>query len=224
MAFTTIRKLLSAGLVLFLTLLSQKHLVVDAVESNDVIQVEFTVNLAPGDTGTFVVEVHPDWAPIGAERFVELVGLRDVYWVGMRFFRVIPGFIAQFGIPGKPPIAAMWQNEQIKDDPVVESNKRGTIAFATSGPNARTTQFFINFQDNPNLDDMGFAPFGKVVQGMSVVDKLYSGYAEKPDEQSLFQKGNSYLKREFPNLSYIKSVQILDANIEAESGATDGEL
>merc|ERR1719291_25697 len=145
--------------------------------NTDTVLIKFNVQLAPGNEGSFVVEVHPSWAPLGAERFLNLVdgnGIDgrpapqisgDTFWKGLRFFRVVKGFVAQFGIATKHDVSAIWREAKIKDDPVVESNKRGTIVFATSGENSRTSQLFINFSDNANLDGMGFAPFGKVVEG-----------------------------------------------------------
>lgn len=185
-------------------------------------EVEFEVQLKTGVSGTFVLEVHPDWAPLGAERFLELVDA-DGFWKGIRFFRVIEGFMAQFGIHGKPAVAAEWKGRTLKDDPVVESNKRGYVSFATSGENSRTTQMFINLVDNTNLDGMGFSPFAKVVRGMDVVDQIYSGYGEGapsgkgPDQGKIQSEGNKYLKKQFPNLSYVKAVRRLDGGEDAES-------
>src|ERR1700719_128811 len=126
--------------------------------------------------GPFVVEVHRDWAPNGADRFYNLV--KNGYYDDTRFFRVISGFMVQFGINGDPKISAPWRGATINDDPVKQSNKRGYITFATSGANSRTSQVFINFADNTGLDGQGFSPFGQVTTGMNVVDALYSGYGE----------------------------------------------
>src|SRR5277367_2397545 len=126
--------------------------------------------------GLFVVEVHRDWAPNGADRFYNLV--KSGFYDNTRFFRVVSGFMVQFGINGDPKLSALWRNARIADDPVRQSNKRAFITFATAGPNTRTTQVFINFADNAGLDGQGFAAFGQVVSGMSVVDALYSGYGE----------------------------------------------
>jgi len=185
-------------------------------------EIEFEVQLKSGVSSTFVLEVHPDWAPIGAERFLELVDT-DGFWKGIRFFRVIEGFMAQFGIHGKPAVAAEWKGKTLKDDTVVESNKRGYVSFATSGENSRTTQMFINLVDNTNLDGMGFSPFAKVVRGMDVVDQIYSGYGEGapsgkgPDQGKIQSEGNKYLKKQFPKLSYVKAVRRLDGGMDAES-------
>ena len=162
--------------------------------------------------GTFVIEVHRDWAPIGADRFYNLV--KNGFFDDVRFFRVISGFMAQFGIHGTPGVQSAWRGANLKDDPVRQSNKRGTVTFATAGPNTRTTQFFINFGDNAGLDKQGFAPFGEVVSGMAVVDKLNAEYGEGaprgkgPDQGRLQSEGNAYLNKEFPKLDYIKSATI----------------
>ncbi|CAM9188217.1 unnamed protein product [Ectocarpus fasciculatus] len=158
-------------------------------------------------TGEFVVEVYPEWAPLGAARMKELVEER--VFDSARFFRVVSGFMAQFGIPAKPEIAAAWRENSIPDDPVLKSNTRGQISFATSGENSRTSQMFINFVDNSNLDGMGFAPFGSVVTGMDVVDQLYAGYGETPDQHAIQMEGNKYLKKKFPKLSYIEKAEII---------------
>merc|ERR1711907_191855 len=173
--------------------------------------VEFTVNLEPGKQGTFTMEVHPDWAPLGAARFKELID--SDFFKGARFFRVIEGFMAQFGIHANPKIAAEWKTKTLQDDPVKEKNARGMVSFATSGKNSRTTQMFINFKDNTNLDGMGFSPFAKVKTGMDVVDSLYKGYGEGapsgkgPEQGRIQSEGNRYLKKSFPNLSYIVSAR-----------------
>jgi peptidyl-prolyl cis-trans isomerase A (cyclophilin A) len=163
--------------------------------------------------GLFVIEVHRDWAPLGADRFYNLV--KNGFYDDARFFRVIPGFMAQFGIHGNPTVASAWRGAQIKDDPVKQSNKRGYVTFATGGPNTRTTQLFINFGDNAaSLDKQGFAAFGQVVSGMDVVDKIYDGYGEGaprgrgPDQGRTQSEGNAYLTKEFPKLDYIKTATI----------------
>jgi peptidyl-prolyl cis-trans isomerase A (cyclophilin A) len=162
--------------------------------------------------GTFVIEVHRDWAPNGADRFYNLV--KNGFFDNARFFRVISGFMVQFGINADPKISGVWREARIKDDPVRQSNKRGLITFATAGPDTRTTQMFINFADNNMLDRQGFAPFGQVVSGMNVVDALYSGYGEGvprgqgPEQGRIQQEGNAYLVREFGKLDYIKKATI----------------
>jgi peptidyl-prolyl cis-trans isomerase A (cyclophilin A) len=162
--------------------------------------------------GPFVIEVHRDWAPIGADRFYNLV--KNGFFTDVRFFRVVEGFMVQFGINGDPRISAAWKNARIKDDPVRISNKRTFVTFATAGPNTRTTQVFISFGDNSNLDRQGFAPFGQVVSGMKVVDSLFSAYGEGapqgrgPDQNRIQAEGNAYLAGGFGNLDYIKKATI----------------
>ena len=162
--------------------------------------------------GVFVITVHRDWAPNGADRFYNLV--KNGFYDDVRFFRVIDGFMAQFGIHGTPAVASAWQNASIKDDPGKQSNKRGFVTFATRGPNTRTTQLFINFGDNAGLDKQGFSPFGEVTKGMDVVDKIYNGYGEGaprgkgPDQGRLQAEGNAYLAKDFPKLDYIKTATI----------------
>jgi peptidyl-prolyl cis-trans isomerase A (cyclophilin A) len=163
--------------------------------------------------GPFVVEVHRDWAPLGADRFYNLV--KNGFFTNARFFRVISGFMVQFGINADPKVSAVWRDANINDDPVKQSNTRGMITFATRGPNTRTTQLFINYADNNRLDSMGFAPFGQVVSGMNVVDALYNGYGEGaprgagPEQGRIQSEGNAYLTKEFPKLDYIKTATIV---------------
>jgi peptidyl-prolyl cis-trans isomerase A (cyclophilin A) len=162
--------------------------------------------------GPFTVEVTRAQAPNGADRFYNLV--KHGYYNDARFFRVIPGFMVQFGINGDPALNRVWQAARIPDDPVKGSNTRGTITFATAGPNTRTTQVFINFGNNASLDSQGFAPFGKVTSGMDVVDKIYGGYGEGapsgkgPDQGRTQAEGNAYLTKTFPKLDYIKTATI----------------
>ena len=157
--------------------------------------------------GIFVIEVHADWAPRGADRFYNLV--KNGYYDGCRFFRVVPGFVVQFGINGDATIQRNWTNATIPDDKVTQGNTRGFVTFAKSSePNSRTTQLFINFADNSRLNRQGFAPFGKVTMGMEVVDKIFSGYGEKPDQDRIEKEGNAYLTKNFPKLDYIKKATI----------------
>jgi peptidyl-prolyl cis-trans isomerase A (cyclophilin A) len=162
--------------------------------------------------GAFVLEVRRDWALLGADRFYNLV--KNGFYDNVRFFRVISGFMVQFGISGDPKISSVWRVAQLRDDPVKQSNRRGTITYAMAGPNTRTTQVFINFGDNSPLDKQGFAPFGQVTSGMSVVDALYSGYGEGapggqgPDQGRIQQEGNAYLTKSFPRLDFVKKASI----------------
>ena len=159
--------------------------------------------------GDVLIEVTRAWAPLGADRFYNLV--RAGFYTDAAFFRVIPGFMAQFGLSARPEVSEAWQNAKIQDDPVTQSNTRGMVTFATSGPNTRTTQLFINYGDNARLDGLGFAPFGKVVEGMEVVDQIYSGYREQPDQTSIRTQGKPYLESNFPMLDKIVSAVIVPA-------------
>jgi peptidyl-prolyl cis-trans isomerase A (cyclophilin A) len=157
--------------------------------------------------GAFTIQVTRAWAPLGADRFYNLV--RNGFFDGTRFFRVVPGFVVQFGLSGDPAISARWHLASIPDDPAQQHNTRGTITFATAGPNTRTTQLFINFADNLNLDGMGFSPFGKVVDGMGVVDRIYAGYGERPDQGLIEGRGTAYLASQFPKLDTIAKATIV---------------
>jgi peptidyl-prolyl cis-trans isomerase A (cyclophilin A) len=163
--------------------------------------------------GEFTVEVTRAWAPLGADRFYALVS--GGFYNGARFFRVRPGFVVQWGIHRDPKTNHLWSQLTFPDDPVKQTNARGTITFATSGPASRTTQVFINLVDNARLDASGFAPFGRVVSGMEVVDKFYSGYGEGaprgdgPDQDKIATLGNAYLEREFPRLDFIEKAAII---------------
>jgi peptidyl-prolyl cis-trans isomerase A (cyclophilin A) len=163
--------------------------------------------------GDFVIEVHRDWAPLGADRFYNLV--KNGFYDGTRFFRVLPGFVAQFGIHGDPALSEVWREAKIQDDPVVESNKAGYVSYAKAGPNSRTTQVFINLKDNVGLDQRNFPPFGRVTEGMDVVQQLYSGYGEGaprgagPFQGRIQEEGNAYLEKMFPKLDYIKKASLV---------------
>jgi peptidyl-prolyl cis-trans isomerase A (cyclophilin A) len=173
----------------------------------------FKVRFATSE-GDFVVESQREWAPRGVDRFYNLV--KHGYYDGVCFFRVISGFMAQFGIHGDPKVAAAWRPERLQDDPVKQSNKRSYISYAMAGPNTRTTQLFINYSDNSRLDQMGFAPIARVVEGMDVVDRFYSGYGEGapqgkgPDQGRLQAEGSAYLTKEFSQLDCIKKATIID--------------
>ena len=162
--------------------------------------------------GDFVILVRRAWAPRGADRFYNLV--RSGFYDGVRFFRVIPGFMAQFGIHGDTAVIAAWRPRVLPDDPVRRTNGRGMVTYATAGPGTRTTQIFINFGDNNRLDASGFAPFGQVVEGMEVVDKLYGGYGEGqpqgrgPEQYRLNIEGEKYLARQFPRLDKINKATV----------------
>ena len=164
--------------------------------------------------GNFVVEVDRSLAPNGADRFHQLVS--DGFYDDVRFFRVMSGFMAQFGINGDPAVTARWRAAPIQDDAVRGSNTRGTVTFAmTNQPNSRTSQIFINLVNNVNLDASGFAPFGTVVEGMDVVDQLYAGYGEGaprgagPDQSRIVSEGNAYLTRDFPQLDYVVRASVV---------------
>ena len=163
--------------------------------------------------GAFVITVNREWAPHGADRFFNLV--KNGFFNDVRFFRAIPNFMVQFGIHGTPSVATAWRSARLPVDKVVQSNRRGFVTYAMSGsPDTRTTQVFINFGDNANLDKLGFAPFGQVTSGMDVVDKIYTGYGEGaprgsgPDQGRLQAEGNAYLMKSFPKLDYVKSATI----------------
>ena len=158
--------------------------------------------------GPVVIEVHRDWAPLGADRFYNLV--KNGFYDGVRFFRVIPGFMAQGGMSGDPAIQALWGRNNINDDPVKQSNKRGFVTFAkTAAPNSRSTQIFINYGDNSSLDSQGFAPFGQVISGMEAVDKFETyGRNNVPDQGEITKSGNAYLQKEYPKLTVIKKATL----------------
>lgn len=180
--------------------------------------------------GDFLVEVNSAWAPQGAQRFYNLVKIG--YFENVSFFRAIKGFMVQFGLHGAPEVNNVWRQAQIPDDPVSQSNTRGMLTFATAGPNTRTSQLFINLVDNTSLDNQGFSPFAKIVDapgkggGMDVVDSLFTGYGEGaprgrgPNQQLIHQRGNSYLKLNFPELDYILSARVCDDG-ETPEGAPE---
>jgi peptidyl-prolyl cis-trans isomerase A (cyclophilin A) len=159
--------------------------------------------------GDIIVDVTRAWAPNGADRFYNLV--KNGFYDGVKFFRVVPNFVVQFGMHGDPEIGKHWQNASIQDEPVKEGNKRGNIVYAMGGPNTRTTQIFINLKDNDFLDSRGFPAFGKVVKGMDVVDKLYSGYGEEAGraQGEIAAGGNAYLEKTFPKLDAVKKATIV---------------
>ncbi len=168
--------------------------------------------------GSFTIEVQRELAPNGADRFYNLV--RNGFFDNVRFFRVLDGFVAQFGIAGDPQVSAVWRQQAIADDPVQGTNTRGSVTYAMAGPNTRTTQLFINFGDNSRLDGMGFAPFGLVVDGMDVIDSLYSGYGEGapqgagPSQARIQAEGNAYLEADFPQLDYVERAFVVGTDNE----------
>jgi len=214
--FSTVKKFLGASVLVGVG--GRKPLPVFAEEtdtspSGNVIEIKVN-NLDGGGTGIVKIQMKPEWAPRGVARFEELVS--SGFYDDCRFFRVLPGFISQFGINGDPKVMSKWTSLSIPDDPVKVSNSRNTVVFATSGPNTRTTQIFVNTRNQGNdfLDKQGFSPFGVVIEGMDIVDKLYAGYGEgapsgKGPNQGLIQKkGNEYLTDKYPDLSYISKASI----------------
>jgi peptidyl-prolyl cis-trans isomerase A (cyclophilin A) len=171
----------------------------------DVFKAQFTTS-----KGDIVLEIHRDWAPLGADRFYNLV--KNGFFTNTAFFRVVPGFMVQFGLAANPAVNKAWETANIKDDPVKQSNKRGMVTFAkTSLPNSRSTQLYINFGDNAGLDPQGFAPIGSVVEGMDIVDKIYAGYGERPEQDKIIDQGDAYIAKNFPMIDKIKMAKILPA-------------
>ncbi len=169
---------------------------------------EFSVRLETS-VGPVVIQVTRAWSPHGADRFYNLV--RNGFYDEQRFFRVVPGFVVQWGLSGDPKLNMAWRQANILDDPVKQSNTRGRITYAkTNQPNTRTTQLFINLGANANLDGMGFAPFGEVVEGMEVVDQINAEYGQQPSQGQIAGRGNAYLEENFPNLDYIVKAEIID--------------
>jgi len=178
----------------------------------EVYKVKFTTT-----KGDVIIQVNRVWAPIGSDRFYNLV--RGGFYKDAAFFRIVPRFVAQFGIPARPDVAAVWDRAYLVDDRVTQSNKRGTLTFATAGPNTRTTQIFINYSDNTSLDSQGFAPFGTVIEGMDLVDKFFAGYGESPDQSRITAQGKAYLDKSFPNLDRIISAVVMPADAPAPAAA-----
>jgi len=171
----------------------------------------FRVNLDTSK-GPAVLEITRAWAPHGVDHFYELVN--NGYYNGDRFYRVVPRFVVQFGINGDPKVSQLWSSLRIPDDPVKQKNRKGTVTFASSGPNARTTQVFVNMRDNLMLDRQGFAPIGRVAEGMDVLERLYGGYGDMsprgsgPDGVEIERQGNVYLDNHFPRLDYINKATV----------------
>jgi len=167
---------------------------------------EFKVRFTTS-AGIFLVDVHRDWAPLGADRFYNLV--RHGFFTNASFFRVVPGFVVQFGLNADPAINKAWDHANIQDDAVKQSNRRGALVFATAGPNTRTTQLFINLADNARLDGMGFAPFAEVIEGMDVVDKINPEYGEQPQQDQITSQGDAYIAKNFPRIDKIKFARVV---------------
>jgi peptidyl-prolyl cis-trans isomerase A (cyclophilin A) len=168
--------------------------------------------------GDVIIQVNRAWAPIGADRFYNLV--RSGFFKDAAFFRTIPNFMTQFGIPARPDVAKAWEQANLIDDRPTQSNKRGMVTFAKTGaPNSRSTQIFINYGDNVFLDAQGFAPFGQVIQGMDIVDKFFSSYGEAPDQGRITAQGKAYLDKSFPNLDRIVNAVVMPADAPATTAA-----
>lgn len=189
----------------------------ELMQKENLLSAESTDEQAPDEyaalfetsAGNFKIQVTRAWAPHGADRFYALV--TSGYYDDQRFFRVVPGFVVQWGMSGDPELTSQWQRERIPDDQVAESNTRGRVTFAaTSLSNSRTMQLFINIGDNVNLDGMGFAPFGEVVEGMEAVDAINAEYGERPDQGEIGMRGNEYLNEAFPELDYIVTASIAE--------------
>lgn len=176
----------------------------------DLFQAKFVTS-----AGEFVIEAHRDWSPLGTDRFYNLV--KNGFYNEIRFFRNVPNFMVQFGIHGDPKISTLWKAAAFDDEPVKQANTRGRVTFAKTGaPNSRTSQLFINFGENSYLDQHGFTPFGEIIEGMDVVDKLYDGYGEcapkgsGPDQGRIYAEGNEYLQASFPSLDYVVEATIVE--------------
>jgi peptidyl-prolyl cis-trans isomerase A (cyclophilin A) len=204
-------RILVAALLAALTLSCTKK---EARETSGPAPAEYRV-LLQTTKGDVVVLVHRDWAPLGADRFYELTKIG--FYDGDRFFRALRGFVVQFGVNGDPKVNKQWSEMSIKDDPPKVSNKVGTVTFATSGPDTRATQIFINIGDNSRLDSQGFTPFGEVTQGMEKLENVYMDYGDGPpsgsgpDQAAIADIGNRYLEEHFPKLDYIKTARVLTA-------------
>jgi peptidyl-prolyl cis-trans isomerase A (cyclophilin A) len=173
---------------------------------NEQAPASYKVNLDTSK-GLIVITAHRDWAPLAADRFYNLV--KNGFYDDVRFFRVVPNFMVQFGMSGDPAVTRAWANVPMKDEPTKQGNKKGYVTFArTSAPNSRGTQLFINYKDNNFLDAQGFAAFGEVTTGMDVAEKINAQYAEKPNQGEITAQGNAYLNKEFPKLDYIKTATI----------------
>ena len=209
---------LAAAVVLPATVLAQKPSLKNPASLNEKAPATYKARFDTS-AGVFVVQVTRDWAPLGADRFYNLV--KNGFYDDARFFRAISGFMVQFGIHADPAVSAVWRNARIGVDPVKESNKPMYITYAMGGtPDTRTTQVFINFGNNASLDKMGFAPFGQVIEGQDVVNKIFTGYGEGaprgkgPEQGRIQMEGNAYLNKEFPKLDFVKKATIETAKPE----------
>lgn len=206
---------LMTGLLAVIPVLAEvnKEALLNPAECNETAPDTFRTKFVTSK-GDFVIEVQRAWAPNGADRFYNLV--KNGYYDGVRFFRVIEGFMAQFGINGDPEINRVWRSATIPDDPVAQSNQRGFVTYAMRGPDTRTTQLFINYKDNSMLDNQGFAPFGQVTEGMDVVDQFFMGYGEGaprgrgPNQGQAQAEGNAYLEAQFPKLDHVETATIVE--------------
>jgi peptidyl-prolyl cis-trans isomerase A (cyclophilin A) len=202
-------------LILAVGVLACAAATVPATKKAPPIPAEYKVKLET-TKGDVIIQVHRDWAPLGADHFYQLV--TKGYYDNNAFFRVLKGYIVQFGMNGDPKVTARWNNVPLKDDPHNISNKVGTVTFAkTSRPDSRTTHIFINLDNNGEaLDADGFTPFGEVISGMENVNNLYAGYGDGPpsgsgpDQEALTHGGNAYLKKDFPSLDYITKATVID--------------
>jgi peptidyl-prolyl cis-trans isomerase A (cyclophilin A) len=201
------------ALLLLLLLPQDKLMDPKAAPVNLTAPAEFKVKLDTSK-GAIVLKVVRDWAPKGADRFYSLV--KNGFYDECRFYRVLPKFVAQFGIHGNPKISGAWREAPIDDDPVKQKNTRGRVTFAKGGPNSRTTNLFINLRDSTSLDSSGFAPVGEVVEGLEIADQLHSGYGDGapkgrgPAQKRIYEEGNAWLQKDFRDLDFIKTATIVD--------------
>ena len=173
---------------------------------------EFTVKFET-TAGDFVMLVHRNWSPRGAERFYQLI--KNKYYDGAPFYRVVPGFMVQFGMNGDPAGTDYW-SKPIPDEPSAQSNTIGMVTYAKSGPNTRSVQLFINYANNgPSLDPQGFPPFAEIIEGMNKVNAINAQYRERPNQGAMRQQGNEYVFTEFPRIDYIKTVTFVGGDVES---------
>ncbi|MEZ5353361.1 MAG: peptidylprolyl isomerase [Bryobacteraceae bacterium] len=210
----TLTRAFAAALLLSAPAVCQPKRAARKAPSNPLLQPERLTARAPDqynvrlDTtrGPITITVHRDWAPLAADRFFNLV--KNGFFDGSPFHRVMPGFVAQFGIHAAPAVNAKWRAAPLKDEPVKHKNSLGTVAFAADGANSRTTQVFINLKQNTSLDRIGFVPFGDITKGFGSTALIYSAYHDRPDPERILKSGFAYLKRSFPKLDYVKSAVV----------------